>query len=380
MAWAVALLLSATAVAQPPADEPTAEAATALAYSAVDRATVRVYAVRNVTTGQGQGSRFMRTIALPEAGHGSGVVVGTDGLVLTAHHVVQGARFVAVRVPGEPFARAAVPVVLDEDNDVALLAVPGTLPSSLEVPSAAPRLRVRQTVDAIGYPLDPSRREPQSSRGIISGVLPSGELQLDIALNPGNSGGPLVDESETLIGMVIKRGDPSQGVQGIGVAVPPNALAEAIREARADGRHERARSRFETGADQWCRLAFIVDALLSVGALGVIRDIVRAVDNESTEQVLNELERASRRVADGDLKVLIAAVFWNAAAALMERGGGRAMSGTTMARDAPNRDTVIGLENRARELCAEAVEADREIRRRSPFALHLTSGVHRRYR
>ncbi|NIS35266.1 MAG: hypothetical protein GWO04_37350, partial [Actinobacteria bacterium] len=62
-----------------------------LTYDAIDRATVRIFAVQHVEVDNVPGQRFARVIASPVAGHGSGIVVRRDGLVVTAKHVIEGA-------------------------------------------------------------------------------------------------------------------------------------------------------------------------------------------------------------------------------------------------------------------------------------------------
>lgn len=189
-----------------------------LVYGGIDNATVRVFSVIGVGTARiRSASNIDRLFAIPESGHGSGLLISRDGLVLTARHVVEDAQLLAVWVPGQSRAYPASVVYSDPERDFAVLVIPGVFENHVPLVAPTEALRVRQTVHAIGYPLDARRSDPQSSRGIISGIRPTGDLQLDMALNPGNSGGPLIDESDRILGIVVARGDPSRGVQNIGV-------------------------------------------------------------------------------------------------------------------------------------------------------------------
>src|SRR5262249_53314500 len=119
------------------------------------------------------------------------------------------------------------------------------------------------TVYVVGYPLDASRTRPQSQQGIVSGALPDGSLQLGVALNPGNSGGPVVDDKERFLGIAVARADPRAGAQGIGVAIPAEQIAPGYR--RIGKRKELASARAELTAREQREpgLADLLAALLT---------------------------------------------------------------------------------------------------------------------
>ena len=160
---------------------------------------------------------------------GTGLIVNGNGMILTALHVVKGGT--AVRVTfGDGTAAAAAPVAADPASDIALL-VPSALPSVVvpAVLGGSDRLAVGDSVIAIGNPL---RLTDSTSTGVVSGLNRStrgpegvnltGLIQFDAAVNPGSSGGPLVNARGQTIGIVVALVNPAgaDAFAGIGFAVP----------------------------------------------------------------------------------------------------------------------------------------------------------------
>jgi S1-C subfamily serine protease len=179
------------------------------------------------------------------AGVGSGVVVSPDGLILTNSHVVAGARDGVVGIATAEGRRFPARLIGDDpDTDLALLRAEShaALPSADLGDSAA--LRPGQVAIAIGNPLGFSSTVTAGVVSAIGRTLParSGRpiedlIQTDAALNPGNSGGALVDSRGAVIGIntaVIA------GAQGLCFAVAANTAALVLGQLVRHGRVRRA--------------------------------------------------------------------------------------------------------------------------------------------
>ncbi len=340
-------------------------------FGRIDQATVRVFAVQNVSQENVRGRYRTRVLGIPEGGHGTGVVVDPRGVIVTAKHVIEGARQLAVRLPGSGEVLPARVAYADGELDFAILLVhlgDETL-EPIELPAQPVPLAVRQTVDAVGYPFDPEREQPQSARGIISGVLPDGHLQLDMSLNPGNSGGPLLDQSENLVGIVVARGDPERGAQGIGIAVPIAPVRAAYDHVRRSGLLSRTYRELHGSLEASRQTAEAVDAIVRFGGGDVLREAADFVDNPEASERIDQLRAMADRARDPDVLALLAAYFWDAAQVMVERAGGVATPAQMP--PGPAQQLADDLWRRALALATRARDADPTVLQRSPFVGYL---------
>ncbi|MCX6926132.1 MAG: DegQ family serine endoprotease [Verrucomicrobia bacterium] len=175
-----------------------------------------------------------------EQGLGSGVIVSSDGYILTASHVVDGADKVKVGLASGEKEFDAKIVGTDPATDTAVLKVDGkNLPAVTLADSD--KLEVGDVVLAIGNPFGVGQTV---TMGIISALGRGGFginnyenfIQTDAAINLGNSGGPLVDAEGRLVGIntwIISR---TGGSQGLGFAVPINMARYAMERLISDGK------------------------------------------------------------------------------------------------------------------------------------------------
>ena len=152
---------------------------------------------------------------------GTGVIVHSDGYVLTAYHVVANARRVVVVTPGEVRASAIV-VSTDAEHDLALLKAETVGLSEASLGHAG-LVRLDQEVIAVGFPF--GLREVSVTRGRIAAVRTKGVqrvFQVDAAVNPGNSGGPLFNAQGEVIGILTTKFSHPSGIvpEGMAFAVP----------------------------------------------------------------------------------------------------------------------------------------------------------------
>ena len=238
--YAVVALTAPSASASAPVARlaSTSAAATAPAAISASDAIVKVAAEasKSVVTITSTGMTGYSPFSVPETGVGSGFVVSSNGLILTANHVVTGSSSLTVTLPDGRQVSATV-VSTDPTHDVALIkaAATGLVPLPLGDSS---NLTVGQLAIAVGSPL--GTFNDTVTNGIVSALgrtiqvaepgsrkltKLSGLIQTDAAINPGNSGGPLLDASGNVIGLIDAQ---ASGAQGVGFAVPINAAASLL--------------------------------------------------------------------------------------------------------------------------------------------------------
>lgn len=146
--------------------------------------------------------------------------ITSDGYLLTCAHCVEGAKTINVRVGDESLPATVIDV--DEELDLAIIKVESTdLPTV--VLGKNKQVELAQDVRVIGYPLsDVLGRSVKIAKGSIAGFIKEEHkttLQIDVAVNPGNSGGPLIDETGSVVGVVNAKISGKE-ISKIGFAVP----------------------------------------------------------------------------------------------------------------------------------------------------------------
>jgi serine protease Do len=179
----------------------------------------------------------------PARGEGSGFLISADGYVLTNAHVVERAREVTVRTTDRREYRAKV-IGTDKPTDVAVLKIEGTNLPYVRLGSPA-GLKAGEWVIAIGSPFG---FDNSVTAGIVSATarsLPDDAytpfIQTDVAVNPGNSGGPLFNLRGEVIGINSQIYSRTGGYQGVSFAIPIDVAINVKNQLVASGRVERGR-------------------------------------------------------------------------------------------------------------------------------------------
>lgn len=173
---------------------------------------------------------------ISQPGKGAGFVIKEDGSILTNHHVVAGSERIVVTFADGLESPAAI-VAAQPERDLAVLA-PARIPDDLKPVVLAPsgQLVPGDLVVAVGFPFGMG---PSVSSGVVSGLdrafkIPGGQtltglIQFDAAVNPGSSGGPLVNQSGEVLGVVTALLNPSPdgAFAGIGFAITMESAANA---------------------------------------------------------------------------------------------------------------------------------------------------------
>jgi len=176
--------------------------------------------------------------AMPTHGLGSGFIVSPDGLVLTNAHVVKGASDVTVKLTDRREFRAKV-LGADPKTDVAVLKIDAKNLPTVRLGSTRD-LQVGEWVLAIGSPFG---FENSVTAGVVSAKgrsLPDDSLvpfiQTDVAVNPGNSGGPLFNARGEVVGINSQIYSRSGGYQGVSFAIPIELAAKVQDQIVATGK------------------------------------------------------------------------------------------------------------------------------------------------
>ncbi|HTD05504.1 DegQ family serine endoprotease [Undibacterium sp.] len=180
-------------------------------------------------------------------GVGSGLIISADGYVLTNAHVVEGADEVIVKLTDKREFKAKV-IGVDKarddgrGSDIAVLKIEGSKLPHLTI-GDSDKIRAGEWVIAIGSPFD---LENTVTAGIISAkARDTGDetplIQTDVAVNPGNSGGPLINMRGEVVGINSQIYSQSGGYMGISFAIPINEAMRVAEQLKASGKVTRGR-------------------------------------------------------------------------------------------------------------------------------------------
>ena len=171
---------------------------------------------------------------------GTGFIISADGYVLTNHHVVEGADTVRIKLSDRREFTAKV-VGSDEQSDVALLKISATGLPTLRIGDSK-ALKSGQWVVAIGSPFG---LDHSVTAGIVSAVGRANPyanqryvpfIQTDVAINRGNSGGPLLDTRGQVVGINSQIFSNSGGYMGVSFAIPIDVAMNAVQQLKATGK------------------------------------------------------------------------------------------------------------------------------------------------
>jgi S1-C subfamily serine protease len=260
--------------------------------------------------------------SLEQAGAGSGVFITPDGFLLTNNHVVAGADTVEIGLTDCSSLPGRI-IGADPATDLAVVRVEAS-----GLPAAglgdSDRLRVGQMAIAIGNPYG---FQNTVSTGVISalgralrresGRLIENMIQTDVALNPGNSGGPLVDSRARIIGIntaII------QNAQGLSFSIPVNTAKWVVGELILHGKvtrvqlgiagrtvplHRRIQRYFELKIETGVQVVTVEDGSLAQKAGLQAGDVILAVNGQSTATVDDIHHSLSRPLAGTPLRLTI---------------------------------------------------------------------------
>jgi putative serine protease PepD len=227
---------------------------------------------------------------------GSGFIIDGEGTVVTAAHVVDEASSVKV-ILQDGTSRTAEVLGIDEATDIAVIRFnpEGLELQTLELGDSS-TLKVGASVAAIGAPFEYAW---SFSTGIVSGLdrtieAPNGftvahAIQTDAAVNPGNSGGPLLDAEGDVIGVVdqIATDGSADQSSGVGFAVPSDLVASELQQLEAGETVEHAylgvATATSTGSTAGAQVAEVSQGSAAAGAGVQQGDVITEIDSESID-------------------------------------------------------------------------------------------------
>ncbi len=256
-----------------------------------------------------------------ETNLGSGVIIGSDGYILTNQHVIDSADEILISLADGRGSQAKL-IGEDKETDIAILQIPITGLVGIKIANEQ-SIRVGDVVLAIGNPLNVGQTV---TMGIVSATgrnrigLNTFEnfIQTDAAINPGNSGGALINAHGELIGINTAIFSQAVGAQGIGFAIPISLALDIMQQIIEFGKVTRgwlgvegteitAQAAMATG-DPGIKGALVVGVFINSPAdMAGIRagDIVVAVNDNPVVGIRDLLDQITMHKPDEKIKVSI---------------------------------------------------------------------------
>ena len=192
--------------------------------------------------GQGNGERRQRQVQTPKrVGAGSGVIISSDGYIVTNNHVVDGADELLVTLNDNKEYSARI-IGADATTDLALIKIDAKQLPAITIANSD-NAKVGEWVLAVGNPLGLNNTV---TAGIVSAKARSmgqgvtSMIQTDAAINQGNSGGALVNTRGELIGINAMLASPTGSNIGYGFAIPTTIVRKAVDDFKKYGTYQRA--------------------------------------------------------------------------------------------------------------------------------------------
>jgi serine protease Do len=246
--------------------------------------------------------------------HGTGIIVKSDGWIITNAHVVKDMKqIVVVTADGKQYAGKRTHY--DEESDLALVKIEAT-DLTPAVFAADTNVEVGETVIAIGTPMSFALRNSVTV-GVISGTDRSLHatyrlLQTDAAINPGNSGGALVNLKGEVVGINSLK-LAAAGVDGLGFAIPADTVQYVLRQFLTYGKVKRPALGFET-EESWAAIVGLpsdeplkvtrVDPDTPAAKAGIQEgDILYSIDNVNVKTLV-DLNELLKRYLPGDKAIV----------------------------------------------------------------------------
>jgi len=245
---------------------------------------------------------------------GSGVIMRADGYLLTCYHVIRNADSIYVALQDSRFLPAQL-VGFDEVTDLAVLRI--SEDNLSVIPQVEdPDLRVGDVVMAIGNPLDLGQTV---TSGIVSRVGHNGlanyfdRVQTDAVLNPGNSGGALIDSNGYLVGItnanfkILDSRQRVHDVNGVNFAVPYPLAKKVMDEIIVNGRFIRGELGF--GGRSYDSSGILVDTVTADGPADIaglrVNDLLLSVNGEDTSDMKRTLDLIAATTPGTELELVI---------------------------------------------------------------------------